>query len=171
MGYTLHRVGNQREARRHLERALELYIPPKEHRRRSFFLYDQHVLTRAMLARPLLLLGFADQARTVAEASLAEALKSDDRLVVCFILMHAVCPVALLTGDLAAAERAVPMLSNTATQHGFSQFVWGARCLEAMLRIARNEFEAGTALLISTLEAAREDRLGHRIPRLPRRAR
>jgi predicted ATPase/DNA-binding winged helix-turn-helix (wHTH) protein len=158
VGYMMYRGGNQREARRRLERVLEFYAAPQDRRHRSWFLYDQRVLARGMLARPLLLLGFVDQAKNVAQASLTEAQTQDDKLAICFVLKHAVCPVAIMTGDRTVAERAVRMLINISTRHSFPQYSLGGRCLEATLMIRHQEFEAGTALLTNTLEMV--DRTG-----------
>jgi predicted ATPase len=65
----------------------------------------------------------------------------------------AVSPVALITGDLVTAERSLYMLIETATRQSFAQYVMVARCLEAALLIERREFEAGTALMVTTLDA------------------
>jgi len=163
MGYTLHRGGNQREACRRLERMLEYDVPPKDWRYRSWFLYDQRVLARGMLARPLLLQGLLDQAKNIAQASLVDAQTADDNLAICFVLLHAVCPVAIMTGDRTVAERAVPILIDVATRHSFPQYSLGGRCLEATLLIEHHEFEAGTALLTSTLDVGERTgwRMGH----------
>jgi hypothetical protein len=64
-----------------------------------------------MLARVLWLQGFVDQAKHQAQASLEEAQATDYGLTLCWVLHYAVCPVALMTGDLAAAERAVAMVA------------------------------------------------------------
>jgi tetratricopeptide (TPR) repeat protein len=152
MGYTLQYAGNQREARHSLERALELNIDPRNQRYRLWFLYDQHVLARATLARSLWLQGFVDQAENVAQASLAGAQATEDKLTLCFVLGLAVCPLALMTGDRAAAELSIAMLIDTAARQSFTQYAMVGRGLAGMLLIERREFEAGTALLTTTLE-------------------
>jgi len=116
-----------------------------------------------MLARPLLLQGLLDQAKNIAQASLVDAQTADDNLAICFVLLQAVCPVAIMTGDRTVAERAVPILIDVATRHSFPQYSLGGRCLEATLLIEHHEFEAGTALLTSTLEMGERTgwRMGH----------
>jgi hypothetical protein len=44
------------------------------------------------------------------------------------------------------------MLIETATRQSFARYVMVGRCLEAALLIERREFEAGTALMITTLD-------------------
>ena len=69
IGVSHHYLGDQTEARSHLERTLSDYVDPQ---RRSPFIrlrYDQKVAGQVMLARTVWLQGFADQAwRTVQRA-------------------------------------------------------------------------------------------------------
>jgi tetratricopeptide (TPR) repeat protein len=153
MGYTSQYLGNQRAAQRCFERVLQIYVEPQRQRDKVWFLYDQRALTRAMLARSLWLQGFVDQAKSVAQASLTDAEAANDKLTICFVLALAVAPVALITGDLVTAERSLCMLIETATRQSFTRYVTVGRCLEAALLIERREFEAGTALMVATLDA------------------
>ena len=153
MGYTLQYLANHRAAQRCFERVLQIYVAPQRQRDKVWFLHDQRALTRALLARSLWLQGFVDQAKSVAQASLTDAETANDKLTICFVLALAVSPVALITGDLATAERSLCMLIETATRQSFAQYVMIARCLEAALLIERREFEAGTALMVTTLDA------------------
>ena len=156
LGYSLHHMGNQDEARPHFERALEL-CASETRGPSSWFLYDQRVLARAMLARTLWLQGFAEQAETTARASLTEALTTDNELTLCFVLALAVCPIALMIGDHTAAERALTMLIDTATRHSFRQYTMVGRCLEGMLLIKRRQFDMGTTRLSTALETGEKD--------------
>jgi predicted ATPase len=106
-----------------------------------------------MLARSLWLQGFVDQAKSVAQASLTDAEAANDKLTICFVLALAVSPIALITGDLVTAERSLHMLIETATRQSFARYVMVGRCVEAALLIERREFEAGTALMATTLDA------------------
>ena len=58
-----------------------------------------------------------------------------------------------MTGDLVTAERSLDMLIETATRQSFARYVMVGRCLEAALLIERREFEAGAALMVTTLDA------------------
>jgi predicted ATPase/DNA-binding winged helix-turn-helix (wHTH) protein len=151
-GNTLQYGGKQREARCCLERVLELYVAPKNQRHTILFQYDQRALARAMLARVLWLQGFVDQANHQAQASLEEAQATDYGLTLCWVLHYAVCPVALMTGDLVAAERAVAMLIDLAASLNAAFWKIVGRCLEGKLLIERREFGRGTFLLRSALD-------------------
>jgi predicted ATPase/DNA-binding winged helix-turn-helix (wHTH) protein len=152
MGNALQYGGKQREAQNCFERVLGLYIAPKNQRDMILFQYDQRALARAMLARALWLQGFVDQANDQTRASLEEAQATDSGLTLCWVLHYAVCPVALMTGDLAAADRAVAMLINLATNLDAALWKIVGRCLEGKLLIERREFGRGSVLLRSALD-------------------
>ena len=152
IGNTLQYGGRQREAQNCFERVLELYVAPKNQRHMILFQYDQRVLARAMLARSLWLQGFVDRANDQARASLEEAQATDYGLTLCWVLHYAVCPVALMTGDLVAADRAVAMLIDLATSLDATFWKIVGRCLEGKLLIARREFGRGSVLLRSALD-------------------
>jgi predicted ATPase len=114
---------------------------------------DQRVLARAMLARTLWLQGHVDQAGEQARASLAEAQVTDYQMSVCEALRLAVCPVAIMTGDLAAAERSVALLVDLATSRNATFWRIVGRCLEGKLLIMRGEFRAGVGTLRAEIDA------------------
>ena len=152
IGNTLQYGGKQREAQNCLERVLELYVAPKNQRHMILFQYDQRALARAMLARTLWLQGFVDQANDQARASLEEAQATDSGLTLCWVLHYAVCPVALMTGDLVAADRAVAMLIDLATSLDATFWKIVGRCLQGKLLIERREFGRGSVLLRGALD-------------------
>jgi predicted ATPase len=117
-----------------------------------WFLVDQRVVARAMLARVLLLRGQIDQARQNAQISLEEALATDDKLSICYALRNAVCPIALTVGDMAAAEESVALLTRQVTRQGMTFWMsWGS-CLEGQLLVRRGAFEKGIPLLRAGIE-------------------
>jgi hypothetical protein len=119
-----------------------------------WFLYNQHILARAMLARAVLVLGFADQAEIAAQASLAEALAGGSKLTLCIVLCGFAGPIAVMTGDHASAGRAVTLLEDIATTHGFRENnVRLAEPLQAMLLMARGEVGSGVGLLNAEFES------------------
>lgn len=151
-GYTLQYMGRQREARASLERAIELGRSAQGQRYRLWLLYDQQVLARASLARSLWLQGSVRQAAELADTCLAEARALNDRLTLCFVLGLAVCPIALMTGDLVTARRSADTLIEVATMQSFIRYLNVGQCLDAMLMIERGEFEAGSAQLRAILD-------------------
>jgi tetratricopeptide (TPR) repeat protein len=153
MGSTLHYGGNQPEAQRCYERLLERHSAPSDRRHVMWLHYRGRVLAQTRLARVLWLRGFMDRADRVAQASLADALAMDHKLSVCSALGEAVCPIQLVAGDIAGAERSVAMLTDLATRHSFTVWTRFARCLEGKLLIKRGETARGSVLLRAALDA------------------
>jgi predicted ATPase/DNA-binding winged helix-turn-helix (wHTH) protein len=155
LGLSLLRGGYLSDARRHLEQVLELDARASEEHE-MWFLYNQHVLARAMLARTLLVQGFVDQAQFTAQAGLAEAMEGSGKQTLCIVLAGFVGPIAVLTGNHAVAGRAVTLLEDIAAQPGLSQYIRLTRPLRALRLIALGELPSGVALLNAELESNRE---------------
>jgi len=152
LGSTLHYEGDQSRARRCLERAVDLDVSSGE-RHLIWFHYDHGVMVRARLARVLLMNGLIDQAETAAQAALSAAQRIDHKLSICFALGEAVCPLALMVGDLTVAEQALTMLVDLARRHNFSFWTRLASCLEGSLLIRRGKMMDGASLLRAGLDA------------------
>jgi len=158
LGNTLQFKGDQPGAQRYFERVLELYITPKDHRHTLWFHYDEYVLARAMLARVLWLRGFADRAIQEARASFEQAQALKYKYSVCRVVQYAAFPVALMNGNLDAAEQAVATLSDLATIGNSAYWATLARCLEARLLIARGEFDVGVTKLRNYIDGCERSR-------------
>jgi predicted ATPase len=159
LGAAIQLGGDQNEARRCLDRALG---PPFSENDPQHPVWPQQhrVMTQATLARTLWLQGFADQARHHAQESCDGAYAGPVEVTRFEVLRMAVGPVAFLTGDLAAGERAVAMMTDlTATT---SAIFWKvvARFLESTLLIRRGEFGGGLMLLRTAFDPC--DRTGWR---------
>src|ERR1700730_11623776 len=152
LGSTLHYEGDQSEARRCLERAVDLDIWSGQ-RHLIWFHYDHGVMVRARLARVLLMKGLVDQAEKAGQAALGAAQRINHKLSICFALGETVCPFELMVGDLTAAEQGLTMLVNVATRHNFSFWTRLASCLEGSLLIRRGNMTAGIPLLRAGLDA------------------
>src|SRR5579871_2450276 len=153
VGHTLHYSGNQHEAQPYLEHMLELHDTANVHRHGIGFQFDdQHVLGRSVLARILWLRGFVDQAVVQAEAARKEGQDEDRELSVWWTLRLAVCPIALMTGDLTLAGRAAATSIEIAARHNVQYMKILARCLEGQVLVSQREFRAGSALLRGSLE-------------------
>lgn len=153
VGTALHFRGKQPDARHHLEGVLERYVAPTSERHSNFYLYDLRMVTRALLARVLVLQGFVRRAQASAQQSLAISRELNSNLSACYALRYAVCSVALITGDLAQAGDSIATLIDFATKYNFGPFLKQGRYLEGMLLIKRGEFAAGTEILHTNLEA------------------
>src|SRR5262249_17951258 len=101
------------------------------------------VIAQTILAETLWLQGLPDQAVRAAERSIDHAQSLDHTLSSCIALGLCACPIALLTGDLAAAERYVAMLLRYATT--LTLRVWHAfgRCFDGILNINRGDLVRG----------------------------
>jgi predicted ATPase len=152
LAHALQYSGDQRAARKLLERVLERYVAPKSRRHTILFHYDQRALARAMLARVLWLQGSINPANEEARGSLEEAQAADPGFSVCWVLHYGVCPVALMTGDIAAADRAVTMMVSLASRLDAPIWHIVARCWEGKLLIERGEFASGAQRLGDALE-------------------
>ena len=152
MGTTMHYGGNQPQARYHLRRVLDLYVAPNDQRHMMWFHHDQLVMARTVLARVLSLQGSLDQAIQNAQTSLADAEATGHALSICYAIGDAVCPIALMIGDLAAAERSLAMLNDLVTKHSVINYQALGPCLEGELLIRRGEFAAGSAVLRAALD-------------------
>ncbi len=145
--------GKLREAMDCFERVLEHYVPPPNRRHTILFHYDQRVLARARLARVLLLQGHVAQAKEQARISLEEAQARDAGFTMCWVLHHAVCPIAMMTGDLAVAKGGTATMRDLATR--FDAALWKilGDCWEGKALVERREFARGSALLRNALGA------------------
>jgi predicted ATPase/DNA-binding winged helix-turn-helix (wHTH) protein len=153
--------GQLREARDRLEHSFKNYVAPPNGRHRILFHYDQRVLARARLARVLCLQGYVDRAREQAQISFEEAQATDAGFTLCWVLHHAVCPIALMTGDIDGADRAVATMGDLATR--FDADLWKIlmSCWEGKALVERRGFARGCALLRKSLDTC--DQTGWRI--------
>jgi predicted ATPase len=155
IGNSLHYIGDQTNARYHIERALRGYITsaPRVHINR--YQFDQRVTARATLARILWLQGLPDQAMRSALTSVEEGHASEHVLSLCNALVRAACPVALWVGDLATAECCIGLLLDYSEQHGLVLWRLRGRGLKGILMNKTGETAAGLLLLGATLEELR----------------
>ena len=155
VGVTLHYLGDQPNARRYLERMLRGYVAPAHRSHAVRFQYDQRVASRMVLARILWLQGFPDQALRTAQSNVEDARAIDHALSLCYAL-EAACLVALWSGDLPAAGRAVAMLLDHSARHALAVWHARSRCLNGVRLIKRGEVRGGLPLLRDALDELRE---------------
>lgn len=146
IGFSLQLLGEFAEARRHIERMLGSYAAPSRRSHVIRFQFDQRITAELTLAQIQWLEGYPDQAMRTVEAGIKEALTVDHVMSLCNILAQAGCPIALLTGDLAAAERFIALLLDNASRHGLRIWqIWG-RCFEGLLVARSGDPTAGLRL-------------------------
>jgi predicted ATPase/DNA-binding winged helix-turn-helix (wHTH) protein len=151
MGLSLHYLGDQTNARSHFERMLSRYVAPARRAHSIRFQFDQRVTAHIALAEVLWIQGYPDQAMHAVESNIEEAAALDHTLSLCNALAKA-CPVALLAGDLVAAERFVTLLLDHSTRHALASWQAEGRCFQGLLLIKRGDLEHGLQLLRAALE-------------------
>ena len=160
----LHYLGDQTNARRHIERMLARYVTPVHRSHIIRFQFDHRLRASCTLALILWLQGFPDQAMRTAQSSVGEACVTDNALSMCNTLAQAACPIALFIGDLAAAERFVAMLLDHSARHALA--VWHAEghCFKGALFIQRGDVVIGSQHLRCALDELRKIGFVQRCP-------
>jgi predicted ATPase len=164
IGTSLHYLGDQTDARRHIELMLADYIPPVRRPDTTRFQFDQRVTARATLPRVLWIQGFPDQAMRIAQTNIEDARAIDHALSLCNALADAACPIALFTGDLEAGERFVTMLLDHSAKHAFAFWHALGHAFEAILVIQRGDVVIGVPLLRGALDDLRQTGFLHCYP-------
>lgn len=151
IGFTLNFLGDQSGARLHLDRMLRGYISPVDGSHITRFLFDQRVSAGITDAQVLWLQGYPEQALRSLEINIADALSLNHGLSLCNALAKSACHIALLAGDLDAAERYTALLLEHTARHGLD--VWHAfgRCFEGVLLIRHGDLDAGLPVLSAAL--------------------
>jgi predicted ATPase/DNA-binding winged helix-turn-helix (wHTH) protein len=152
IGTSLHYWGDQTNARHHIERMLGGYVAPVQRLPLVLFQFDQRLVARIVLARILWLQGFPDEAWRTAQSTVDDARALDHAVSLRLALSKAACPVALFTGDLAAAESYVAMLLDSSAAHALP--IWRAEGhrFHGTLLIRNGDFDTGLQLLRTALE-------------------
>ena len=155
IGYILHLLGEQTEARARLERMLETYVAPSTGAEVIRFIFDQRATAQSFLARILWLQGDPGQARRLVDKILEAASETEDPLSLCQILVQAACPIAILSEDWADCERHVALLLDVATSNGLEFWrLWG-ECFHAVLVARTIDPRAGVRMLEAALDGLR----------------
>jgi predicted ATPase len=149
IGITLHFLGNQIDARRHIEQMLSRYVAPVSASHIIRFQFDQRLTARAFQARCLWQLGFPDQALRLVDRTVEEARSTGHVLTLCNVLGQGACPVAFWSGDLDAVERYLQLLLSWSESHTLSLWhAWGL-CFHGLLLVKRGDTAAGLGALHS----------------------
>jgi len=150
LGISRHYLGEQSSARHHLEHVLA-YVT-SDHRHIIRFQIDLRVMARVFLARTLWLQGLPDQAMRTAESSVIEARATNHAMSLGLALALAACPIALLVGDLDAAEHYVGTLLGHSARHGLRIWLAFGQSYQGQLVIQRGDVVTGLRLLRAGLD-------------------
>jgi len=145
--------GRPREAKQYLERVLRFPAAPGDRRGVIYYNSNDHVVARAMLARALWMLGFADQALNEARLSLDELRNTDHQLLLCRALYFGLCRIATMTGDFATANREIARLIEVAK--GLNAHLWetAGHFLKGKLLVECGDYARGLLVLRDAFEA------------------
>jgi predicted ATPase len=105
------------------------------------------VTARVFLAWVLWLQGFPEQAARIAGSSIEDARATNHALTLCFALALAACPIALLVGDLAAAEHYMGTLLDHSSRYALARWRTVGRGYQGVLAIKRGDVASGLPLL------------------------
>jgi predicted ATPase/DNA-binding winged helix-turn-helix (wHTH) protein len=155
---SLHYLGDQNSARHHIERVIAHLADLTSKPRIVRFRFDLRVSTHYFQARILWLQGFADQALRTVERNIEEGRASGHALTFCSVLGQGACPIALLAGDLDAAEHYCAALLDHTERNPIRLWNLWARCFKGIVMAKRGDIAAGLAVLRSELERAGEAR-------------
>jgi predicted ATPase/DNA-binding winged helix-turn-helix (wHTH) protein len=147
LGSSLLYAGRLHEARDLLQRVADNYVAPSDQRHARLFHYDQHLMARSKLAVALCLLGYLDRASEEACLSFASAEASEAGFTLCWVLHDGQCPIALETGDLAAAETAITAMGDRAARTNSALWETFTSAWRGKLLIERGVFAEGVALV------------------------
>ena len=147
VGASKHFLGDQKSARRHIARALSDNVTSDRGSHFIHFQLDLRTTARAFLARILWLQGFPEQAMRDAHGSVAEARETNHANSLGYALAMAACPIALITGDLAAAEIYVSTLLDHSTKHALTLWHAFGRSYQGALAVKRGDLANGLQLL------------------------
>jgi predicted ATPase/DNA-binding winged helix-turn-helix (wHTH) protein len=153
LGASLLFAGELTAAQGFLQRVVDLYVPPSDGHQSPLFRRDPEVLARVRLARVLALRGYLDRAFAEALSSFDRARAAGAGITVCWVVHDALCPIALMRGDLGTAERAIAAMNDWATRLDAALWKTIATCWQGKLALDRGELNRGVELLSPTLEA------------------
>lgn len=158
IGVPLHILGDHARARGRIEGMLSRSADSMRSSQGNRFRFDQPLAARVILAQMLWLQGFPDRAIEATHSSLDEASATGHAISLCDALAQAMCPIAMLVGDLSATEQAVTTLLSEATLHALDPWAVLGCCWKGALHIKRGDLAYGIPLLTSGLKDLREVR-------------
>jgi predicted ATPase/DNA-binding winged helix-turn-helix (wHTH) protein len=154
-GMSHHLLGNQAEARRHLERVVagrsELGASSTIIRFRA----NQALAGQAFLARVLWVQGHPEQAMQAVSTVVAQAMAAGHALSICQVLAYGGCPIALWSEDVEASQHYLGLSKDYTSKNELSIFADWNRCHFGQLDLLRGNVVDGVAEMRAGLDALR----------------
>ncbi|KQW28446.1 MULTISPECIES: ATP-binding protein [Pseudomonas] len=148
-GICHHLLGNQKLARKELERSLRNSLP-SERSNTLHYGFDHRNRTGLALARTLWLLGFPDQARRWAEQVEAEAAALEHSVTYCIALVWTL-GIYIWTGDLEKASTGLETFTHIAEANALAPYIAAAMGLQGAIAIRAGRPGNAVALLEESL--------------------
>lgn len=152
IGMSLFYLGDNINSRLHAEAMLRQYFRPNDRSHIIRFQFDPRIVSRTLLSKLLWAQGFPDRAMKEAHAAVEEATTVGHAMSLALTLAQGACPVALLSGNLTAAEHAINLLLKHTMEHVLDLWHAWATCFDAMLSIARGNKDGGLKALYGALD-------------------
>lgn len=156
-------LGEQDQARRYLDRMLGQYVSPVHRSHIARFQLDQRAAALGTLSNVLWLQGYPDQAMAAARRALDDAQGTHHALSLSNALVHAMCPIALLVGDIPTAQRAQAMLAQHLSRQPVTFWNALSTVLDGMLRLRQQDF-TGICVMRGGLDALEDSGFRLRYP-------
>jgi tetratricopeptide (TPR) repeat protein len=150
----LHYLGDQNNARIHIDRALAHHAVLAQQPHIVRLQFDQRVTAHYFQARILWLQGCADRSLRVVEENIKEGSAIGHALSFCSVLGQGACPIFFLAGDLDAAARYGAMLLDHTERNPIRLWQIWARCFIGMVTVRRGDTASGLQALRDGLEQA-----------------
>lgn len=158
IGTSLHFLGDQPAARRHIEQMLDRYPPPDHLSHIARYQVAPRIAALMTLSRILWLQGYPGAAADTADASIAEARTLDHRLSLCYTLAQSACPIALLNGDFERAESLIGELFEETARHRLDIWHIYAQAYRGHLQVMQGEPERGLPIMQRAVDELRNAR-------------
>lgn len=156
MAVALHYLGDQNDARVHIDRVNASLDVLAE--KPKIFPLDLRISTQYFRARILWLQGLADQAQALAARNIEEGRANGHALTFCSVLGQAACPIAFWAGDFEGAERHGNELLEHAERHAIRLWELWARAFNAAVIAKRGDIATGLPRLREELNRAGDAR-------------
>jgi tetratricopeptide (TPR) repeat protein len=154
-GMTLFGCGELPAARRHTERALELYDPEQDATLRDIYGFDQRVAALAYLGRTLHQLGFPDQAMRVSEQAVAEA-RRFDHINTTIYAQGCILELRIMRRETTAIASAAAELARLAQWHAVQNYELVSLTCNYLLALMRDGGAAAVAGIREGIDQLRE---------------
>jgi len=146
-GVSLHCLGDQAGARRHIENLIRAGPLAFHEPRMIRYQYDQYVAAHSFLASVLWVQGFPEQATAAANAAIERSRLLNHTLTLCHGLVQGGCAVPLLVGDLDTARQRVTLLNERSAQNSLDVLGGLGQCFSGMLQVRLGDWLRGVNLL------------------------